>query len=84
MLATPKKIKKLNIGDKVVIESVSNASLNLYMKARQNGLSYIRCPCNAKHTSVFEVQNTFLNGFLLKSQDKLVTVAFNGDLRRVG
>lgn len=74
---------KFNIGDKVIIDKVSNASLNLYMKAKQNGLVYIKCPCNAKHTSVFEIQKTFLNGFLLSNIDKLVTVAYSNDLRKV-
>lgn len=79
-----KKANKLNIGDKVIIDKVSNASLNLYMKAKQNGLVYIKCPCNAKHTSVFEIQKTFFNGFLLSNANRLVTVAYYSDLRKVG
>lgn len=85
MLTTSfKKVNKLNIGDKVIIDKVSNASLNLYMKAKQNGLIYIKCPCNANHTSVFEIQKTFFNGFLLVGSNRLMTVAYSSDLRKIG
>ena len=74
----------LNIGDTVVIRSTSNASLNLYMKAKQAGLSYIKCPCNAKTGQTFEVKANFASGFMLKGLNNgLLTVAHPNDLRSI-
>lgn len=75
----------LGIGDKVIIERVSNASLNLYMKCKRMGLSYIKCPCNSKKGMLFEITNLVSrNGFLLKEiHTNLKTVAYIKDIREV-
>lgn len=74
-----------NVDDIVIIRKASNASLNLYMKAKQKGLSYVKCPCNAKTGQVFRVKSLFgKGGFLLQGENnRLITVAFSNDLRRV-
>lgn len=78
-----RKIIKISIGDKVLINKATNASLNLYMKTKQHGMVYIKCPCNAKSTTVLEVIAQFSGGFILKSADGLQTVAHPNDLRKV-
>lgn len=74
-----------NVDDMVIIRKASNASLNLYMKAKQKGLSYVKCPCNAKTGQVFRIKSLFgKGGFLLQGENNgLITVAFSNDLRRV-
>lgn len=77
-------MKNVNIGDKVLIKRVTNASLNLYTKAKQFGLRYVKCPCNAKTGQYFEVKSVFFNGFLLKGiNNSLFTVAYLNDLREL-
>lgn len=83
MLPEVRKVIKVHIGDKVIIDKVSNASLNLYMKAKQLGYSYIKCPCNAKHNMTFDIISQFGKGYLLKNNVGLKTVAYNSDLRKV-
>lgn len=76
--------ESFNIGDTVIVRHASNASLNLYMKAKQAGLSYIKCPCNAKTGQTFEIKGNFLSGFMLKGLNNgLVIVAHASDMRRI-
>lgn len=73
-----------NVGDTVVVRSSSNASLNLYMKAKQAGLTYVKCPCNAHTGQTFEIKSGFYNGFMLKGiNNGLLTVAHPNDLRSI-
>lgn len=83
MLPGIKKVIKVNIGDKVIVEKASNASLNLYMKAKKLGYSYIKCPCNAKHNMIFTIISQFGNGYLLKNDSNLQVVAYSSDLKKV-
>lgn len=79
-----RSIKNISIGDTVIIEKASNASLNLWMKARQQGMMYIKCPCNAKKGNVFEVKAKFENGYILKgTNNTLQIVAYSSDMRKV-
>lgn len=83
-MITAKAIKHIGLGDKVVIDKASNASLNLWMKARQQGLMYIKCPCNAKRGNVFEVKAKFENGYILQEvKNGLQVVAYTSDMRKV-
>lgn len=77
-----RRISNIGVGDTVIVNRASNASLNLYMKAKQNGLVYIKCPCNAKSYMLFVVTGIFGNGFLLKC-NTIQTVAHPNDLRKV-
>lgn len=78
------RVQKLNIGDKVIIDNASAASLNLYMKAKQAGYNFIKCPCNAKAGQVFDVIDNFYNGYLLRDiKLNICVVAFGSDVRRV-
>lgn len=75
---------KYCIGDKVVLKKASNASLNLYMKAKQSGMSYVKCPCNAKTGFVFEIKAAFANGFFLTGvNNSLSVVAHPNDIRSI-
>lgn len=77
-------MNSLKIGDTVVVTKASNASLNLYMKAKKKGMSYIKCPCNAKPTTKCIIQGGFDNrGLLLKMDNGQLTVAYMNDVRKV-
>lgn len=80
----PVKVLKLTTGDRVVVGKASNASLNLYMKAKQKGYTFVKCPCNAKTGQLFEVINNFYGGYLLRDpKSDVMIVAHSNDLRRV-
>lgn len=81
--ASRKTNVNFSIGDSVIITKASNASLNLYMKTKQAGMIYIRCPCNAKTGTVLNISAKFVNGFLLKTNTGFCTVAHPNDLRKV-
>ncbi len=72
-----------SIGDKVIVTKASNASLNLYMRTKQAGMIYVKCPCNAKTGMVLNISARFVNGFLLKTDSGFCTVAHPNDLRKV-
>lgn len=75
-------MQNIHIDDTVILTKLSNASLNLYAKAKQKGMSYVKCPCHIKNTSTGKVINIFANGFLLQYPG-FTTVAHPYDLRRV-
>lgn len=76
---------KLAKGDKVVVGKASNASLNLYLKAKKSGYTFIKCPCNAKTGQIFKVLASFANGYLLQSMDDMSVkiVAHAMDLKKI-
>ena len=74
---------KFNIGDHVVITSITNASLNLYEKTKRVGYSYIHCPCHVKAGTDIFIEKEFSGGFLLRSSLGFLTVAHPNDLRKV-
>lgn len=74
---------KLSIGDKVVVGKVTMASLNLYQATKKMGMPYIKCPCNVKATDACTIENTFKNGYLLRSSLNFLTVAHGNDLRKI-
>lgn len=81
---TKKIIKKLKIGDKVIVEKVTNPSLNLYTKAKTLGLNYIKCACHSRKGKIYEIQSNFEKGYLLKEVDEnSFIVAHANDLRRI-
>lgn len=77
--------KRIAIGDKVILrEDVSNASLNLYMIAKQKGMLYLKCPCNSKKGEIFEVVSSFSSGFILQDPvSKMKIVAHANDLQKI-
>ena len=75
-------MQKFHIQDTVVLTKLSNASLNLYAKAKQKGLSYVQCPCHVKNTMTGTIISTFANGFLIQCLN-FTTVAHPFDLRKV-
>lgn len=78
----PTRVKKFSIGDKVIIQNLTNASLNLYNKAKLAGYGFIHCPCNIKANVTSTIIQTFGNGYLLDT-GFFKSVAHPNDLRKV-
>ena len=74
---------RFGIGDKVVLQHLSNASLNLYEKLRSSGYTYIKCPCNLKSTVSCTIEKAIGNGFILRASEDFLSVACACDLRKV-
>lgn len=73
---------RLGPGDKVIIADLSNASLNLWMKAKMNGGSFLKCPCNAKNTEL-EILSVYQKvGFICKFGDHK-TIVHRKDVRGI-
>jgi hypothetical protein len=80
-----RRVVRYRVGDTVVITNrTSNASLNLYQRTKQKGMSYIHCPCNAKAGMLFTIVQGFENGFILKhTQSNFLIVAHPNDIQGV-
>lgn len=75
---------RFSIGDKVVLIKATNASLNLYEKAKRAGMTYVRCPCSVKSTDVLTIMSSFATvGALLKKSNGVIVVAHFKDIRKV-
>ena len=81
---TTKHAVRFSIGDSVVLDKTSNASLNLYQKAKSMGMVYIYCPCNIKAGMKLKIEKPFGNGVILRdSISNKLFVAHLNDLRKV-
>lgn len=84
LFGTGRKITTFDIGDEVIItKKSSNASLNLYQKTKQAGLSYVHCLCHAHPTCTYEIISSFSNGFIIKNKDNYFMVAHPNDMRKI-
>ena len=85
LFSSGRKAVHFDIGDKVIIiGKSSNASLNLYQKTKQAGLSYVHCLCHSHPNCAYEVVSSFSSGYLIKAEDRdYIMVAHPNDMRRV-
>ena len=81
----PRRVNQIQGGDiVVVINTLSNASLNLHQKAKQKGFNYIHCACGVKTGSKFMALRKFDAGWILKDVTKeYLIVAHPKDLLKV-